>query len=71
MSIFVKYDGIQGESSDSNHKGWMDVKSCNFDISRAITSATSTKGDRESSNAEIDDIIITRYTDSATPNNIY
>lgn len=64
MSIFVNYEGIKGESSDANHKDWMDVKSCSFDIERAITSATSTQGDRESSNAEIKDIIITRYTDS-------
>ena len=67
MSIFVNYDGIKGECSDNNHKGWMDVETCSFDIARAITSATSTKGDRESSNAEINNIAITRYTDSATP----
>lgn len=67
MSIFVNYDGVKGESSDSGHKDWMDVESCNFDIERAITSATSTKGDRESSNAEIKDLILTRHTDSATP----
>lgn len=67
MSIFVNYDGVKGESSDADHKDWMDVESCNFDIERAITSSTSTKGDRESSNVEIKDLIITRHTDSATP----
>ena len=67
MSIFVNYDGIKGECSDPAHQEWMDVETCNFDAERAITSATSTRGDRESANAEINDFIITRYTDSATP----
>ncbi len=67
MSIYVNYDGIKGECSDQAHEGWMDVLSCSYDISRAITSATSTKGDRESSNTEIKDLVITKYTDNATP----
>ena len=45
----------------------MDVTTCSYDISRAITSSTSTRGDRESSNTEIKDLILTKYTDSATP----
>ncbi|MBX2809407.1 MAG: type VI secretion system tube protein Hcp [Cellvibrionaceae bacterium] len=67
MSIFVNYDGIKGECSDPAHKEWMDVLTCTYDISRAITSATSTQGDRESSNTEIKDLVLTKYTDSATP----
>lgn len=67
MSIFVNFDGIKGESSDPAHKEWMDVLTCNYDITRAITSETSTRGDRESSNAKIQDLVITKYTDSATP----
>lgn len=67
MSIFLNYEGIKGESSDSNHKDWIDISDWKFDVKRAITSATSTKGDRESSNAEIGDLILSKYTDSATP----
>ncbi len=67
MSIFVNFDGIKGECSDPAHKEWMDVLSCSYDITRAITSATSTLGDRESSNAQIQDLVLTKLTDSATP----
>ncbi|MBX2807690.1 MAG: type VI secretion system tube protein Hcp [Cellvibrionaceae bacterium] len=67
MSIFVNYEGIKGESSDSGHKEWMDVESISWGVSRNITSATSTQGDRESSNAVINDLQITRFMDSATP----
>lgn len=67
MSIFLNYEGIKGESSDSNHKDWIDITAWKFDVQRAITSATSTQGDRESSNATIGDILLSKHTDSATP----
>lgn len=67
MSGFLKYGNVKGESSDSGHKGWIDITAWKFDIARAITSATSTKGDRESSNAEIGDLILSKHTDSSTP----
>jgi len=67
MSIFVKYDGVKGESSDSNHKDWMDAESVDWGVGRSITSSSSTKGDRESTNAVISDLKIARRMDSATP----
>ncbi|MBX2807124.1 MAG: type VI secretion system tube protein Hcp [Cellvibrionaceae bacterium] len=67
MSIFVNYEGIKGESSDSGHKDWMDVESITWGVGRNITSSTSTQGDRESSNAVISDLQITRLMDKATP----
>lgn len=67
MSIFVNYEGITGESSDSGHAGWMDVESISWGVGRQITSNSSTAGDRESSNAVISDLQIVRQMDSATP----
>ncbi|MEX0731639.1 MAG: type VI secretion system tube protein Hcp [Aquisalimonadaceae bacterium] len=67
MSIFMNYQGIAGESSDSNHSGWMDVQKLGWGVNRNITSATSTQGDRESANASINDLRVTRTMDSATP----
>jgi type VI secretion system secreted protein Hcp len=45
----------------------MDVESISWGVGRQITSNTSTQGDRESSNAVITDLQVTRYMDSATP----
>jgi len=67
MSIFMKITGITGESSDSNHKGWMDVDSLQWGVNRLITSSTSTANDRESANAVISDLTFTRGMDSSTP----
>lgn len=67
MSIFMKREGVVGECSDKNHKGYVDIKSIRWGVSREITSSTSTRGDRESSNATISDLFITRRMDKSTP----
>ncbi len=67
MSIFMKREGIIGESSDKNHQDYMDVKTIRWGVSRSITSNSSTQGDRESSNATISDLFVTRRMDKATP----
>ncbi|MBX2809852.1 MAG: type VI secretion system tube protein Hcp [Cellvibrionaceae bacterium] len=45
----------------------MDVLDVEFGVSRNITSSTSTQGDRESSNATISDLQITKWMDRSTP----
>ncbi|MEX0870495.1 MAG: type VI secretion system tube protein Hcp [Aquisalimonadaceae bacterium] len=67
MSVFMNIAGIKGESSDSNHKEWMDIERIQWSVSREITSASSTQNDRESSNAAISDLQVIRHMDSATP----
>jgi type VI secretion system secreted protein Hcp len=67
MSIFVNYEGVKGEATDPGHEDWMDVTDVSWGVGRNITSSTSTQGDRESSNAVIHDLQITRLMDSSTP----
>ncbi len=45
----------------------MDVETVAWGVGRQITSSTSTQGDRESSNAVVSDLQITRFMDSSTP----
>ncbi|MGH1441121.1 MAG: type VI secretion system tube protein Hcp [Cellvibrionaceae bacterium] len=49
---------IKGETSDKNHKDWIDILKVKFGTSRNITSSTSTQGDRESSNASMSSLKI-------------
>ncbi len=67
MSIFMFREGIKGESSDKFHKDWMDIESIEWRIGRKITSQTSTRGDRESSNPEYSELLLFKRMDSATP----
>jgi len=45
----------------------MKIHQLRWDAGREITSNTSTRGDRESSNAQISDLTMTRLMDKATP----
>ncbi len=67
MSIFMHIEGIQGETSDLNHKGWIDIENLEWGSKRQITSNTSTQGDRESSNATITDLTLIKLMDKTTP----
>ena len=67
MSSFVNIEGIIGEVSDANHKGWININRWRFGTHRKISSHTSTQGDRESANATITDLTITRFMDKASP----
>ncbi|MDN3519151.1 type VI secretion system tube protein Hcp [Aquisalimonas lutea] len=64
----MSYKGIKGESSDKNHKEWIDIDDLHWGVKRNITSNTSTQNDRESANAVIQDLTLARRMDSASPN---
>ena len=66
MSVFMNYEGVNGESSDKGHEDWIDLTGWEWDIKRNITSATSTRGDRESANAVINDLKVTKKMDSSS-----
>lgn len=67
MSIFMKYEGIKGESSDQGYKDWIDIENWRWGTRRKITSNSSTQSDRESSNATITDLTISKHVDRSTP----
>lgn len=66
MSAFLYYEGIQGEVSDVGFQNWIDISEWSWGVGRSISSHTSTQGDRESANATIRDLNITRFMDKAT-----
>lgn len=67
MSIFMSYEGItQDNASDKSHDKWIPIIEFAWGSSRQITSATSTRGDRESTNARISDLIVYKWMDQST-----
>lgn len=67
MSIHWNLPGVTGESSDRRHVGWIDVIDLSWGTKRRIGSSTSTRRDRESANAEISDLTLTKFVDASTP----
>jgi len=66
QDFYVKIAGIDGESKDSSHKGWIDVLSFSYGVSQS--SSTFTGGGGGVGKASFDALTFTHYVDKATPN---
>lgn len=66
VDMFLKIDGIDGESSDHAHEGEIDLLAWSWGISQSGTMHIAKGGG--AGKANISDIMVTKYTDSATAN---
>ncbi|MDR3213435.1 MAG: type VI secretion system tube protein Hcp [Azoarcus sp.] len=66
MSIYVKVEGITGESRDAKHKGWIDALSVDFGVVQS--SSMSTGGGGGVGKADFPALTFAHYVDRATPN---
>lgn len=66
QDFFIKIAGIDGESKDSKHTGWIDVLSFNYGVSQS--SSVFTGGGGGVGKANFDALSFTHYVDKATPN---
>jgi len=65
VDMFLKIDGIDGESQDKDHSGWIEIGSVSYSISSPTTS-TSSGG--ATGKADFSDVSITKVLDKASPN---
>ncbi len=65
VDMFLKIDGIEGESADSKHKGEIEVLSFSWGISNA--SPTQSPGRLSARKTTLSDFSIVKYVDSASP----
>ena len=63
---YLQIDGIKGESTDSEHKDWIEVVSFSHSISQPA-SANATAGGGTSGRCKHEDFVITKYVDLASP----
>jgi type VI secretion system secreted protein Hcp len=66
MSAFVKFDGLNGESTDTGHNNWMDVQSVSSAIHRSIPSGAKDH-QRFKGETSLGDIQLVRQLDKASP----
>ncbi len=67
MAIYIKYDGIDGEVTQDDHKKWIEVHSFQFGVGRGISTPTGNAANRESSHASVSEVVVTKVMDSASP----
>ena len=65
MAVFAKYDGVDGESNDSNHDKWIDVLSIDWGIHKPGGGMTGQS--RRRGAAVVEDITLTIEYEKASP----
>lgn len=65
--IYLKIDGIDGESTDADHKKWMEIESYSWGVSQSASSRVSTAGGGTTARADFGDLSIVKMLDSASP----
>jgi len=66
QDMFIKIDGIEGESLDSSHTNEIEVLSWRWDVAQHSNMHSGSGGG--SGKATVDDFYFTHYTDKASPN---
>jgi type VI secretion system secreted protein Hcp len=70
MAIFMVWDdqSITGDATDQNFTKWIEISSFQWGIGRGIGPASSGSADREGTTPSVSEIVVTKTTDSASPN---
>jgi type VI secretion system secreted protein Hcp len=67
VAIYIKYEGIDGEATQENHKKWMDVGSIQWGVGRAISTPSGSTANRESSEPSVSEVTFSKMMDSSSP----
>lgn len=65
MALFIKFDGIDGECKDNDHKGWSDVLSFSWGLHKAGAGATGQT--RRRGVVTVEDVVLTKEYDKSSP----
>jgi len=64
--MFLKIEGIDGESTDDAHDKWIEVLSYSLGVSQPVSGVSATGG-RTGGRADFEDLRITKTIDNSTP----
>lgn len=64
VAMFMKVDGVTGESEDSQHKGWTDIQSISWGASQPGAMASGSGGN--AGRASFNDLIVVAYMDKGS-----
>ena len=65
MALFIKFDGIDGEANDKDHKGWTDLQSFSWGLHKAGAGATGQT--RRRGVVTVEDVVCTKEYDKSSP----
>ena len=63
MPIYMQYDGVDGDVTESGHTKWIEVNSFLWGVGRGISSPVGGSEDREASAPSISEVTVTKDND--------
>ncbi len=67
IDSYMKIDGIEGESTDQKHPGWIEVLDYDFCIAQKVSRCASTAGGASAERADFSEFTITKMLDKSSP----
>jgi type VI secretion system secreted protein Hcp len=67
FDAFLRVDGIEGESTDKDHRGWIEIIDFGFLVRQSASASASTAGGAGSERADFADFLIRKQIDRASP----
>jgi type VI secretion system secreted protein Hcp len=67
FDAFIQIDGIPGESSDNEHKDWIEVLSYYHNVEQPVSNTASSAGGATAERVDFGQFFIVKQTDKATP----
>lgn len=67
IDVYLRIDGIKGESNDDRHKDWIECKSVRWELSQTKSATASTGGGHTAERSEHGDIVISKLADLSSP----
>ena len=64
---FLKINGIEGESTDDKHNGWIEISSYNHAVTQSASATASSVGGGSSGRSDFGHFVLTKQVDKASP----
>jgi type VI secretion system secreted protein Hcp len=67
IDVYLKIDGIKGESQDDKHKDWIECESVSWGLHQPRSATSSTGGGHTAERVEIEEITFSKLADLSSP----
>jgi type VI secretion system secreted protein Hcp len=67
FDAFIKFDGIEGESTDGKHAGWIEIINFDLDVGQRVSRTASSAGGATGERADFSEFSFSKLLDRATP----
>ena len=66
MAIYMNFDGIQGDVTETKHSTWIELHSFQWGVGRGISSPVGSSAERESTAPSISEVVVSKDNDVST-----